>query len=233
MSKLRWSKLWWGDWENDPALRLCSLAAQGLWMRLLCLAASSRVYGQVLVAGKPPTVADIARIVGGRPDQVRRLLDELEAHQVFARVPLDSQVTVKSPSLVSPDPVQNSIIVSRRMVADYAEHMTKKNAGKQGGNPILKADHDPRPNGGMDKHADKQVLKAEAEEESSTTLTKHSDHPPVPPRQRRGGGRGRAVDNFGGEKREAKCGFVSSAADDIEASDVVRPFPIVPLRKVR
>ena len=34
----RWSKFWWGDWQNDKALRLCSIGARGLWMEMLCIA---------------------------------------------------------------------------------------------------------------------------------------------------------------------------------------------------
>ena len=84
MSKLRWSKLWWGDWENDPALRLCSLAAQGLWMRMLCMAAAADPYGHVLVAGKPPSIAQLARIVGAQGSQVRHLVEELERNRVLS-----------------------------------------------------------------------------------------------------------------------------------------------------
>jgi hypothetical protein len=40
MSGTRWSKFYWSDWDGDMRLRLCSLAAQGLWMQMLCIAAS-------------------------------------------------------------------------------------------------------------------------------------------------------------------------------------------------
>ena len=52
MSGTIWSKFYWSDWETDPALRLCSLAAQGLWMRMLCVAASHDPIGYVAVAGR-------------------------------------------------------------------------------------------------------------------------------------------------------------------------------------
>lgn len=38
-SQLRWAKFFWADWAGDNCLSLCTLAAQGLWMRLLCIAA--------------------------------------------------------------------------------------------------------------------------------------------------------------------------------------------------
>jgi hypothetical protein len=141
MSKLRWSKLWWQDWSEDPALRLCSLAAQGLWMRLLCLAASADPYGNVLVGGRSPSTAQIARIIGARADYVERLIGELDAHHVLSRTDL-------------------GVIYSRRMVRDYVEHVTKTKAGSKGGNPRLKP-------GGQDKHVVNLDAEADAESESS------------------------------------------------------------------
>ena len=53
-----WSKFFWNDWENDPALKLCSLAAQGLWMRMLCICAKGETRGWLLVSGRPLSVRD-------------------------------------------------------------------------------------------------------------------------------------------------------------------------------
>jgi hypothetical protein len=80
-----WSKFFWNDWENDPALRLCSFAAQGLWMRLLCLAAKSNPTGFVAVAGRPCSPTDIARLSGVSEQEVELLLGELSRNGVFSR----------------------------------------------------------------------------------------------------------------------------------------------------
>ena len=36
-----------GDWNSDPQLKLCSLAAQGFWMRLLCVMHTCVPYGHL------------------------------------------------------------------------------------------------------------------------------------------------------------------------------------------
>ncbi|MDD3181212.1 MAG: hypothetical protein PHD48_00160 [Alphaproteobacteria bacterium] len=80
-----WSKFFWNDWENDPALRLCSLAAQGLWMRLLCIAAKSSPTGFVIVAGRPCSSTDIALLTGVAEQEVETLIGELSRNGVFSR----------------------------------------------------------------------------------------------------------------------------------------------------
>ena len=87
MNKLRWGKFYWSDWADDPALALCSLAAQGLWMRLLCIAAQGTPYGHVTVNGKPPSIEDLAKLIRPRPkvSHLHRLLDELERNGVVLR----------------------------------------------------------------------------------------------------------------------------------------------------
>nr|WP_249023626.1 winged helix-turn-helix domain-containing protein [Acetobacter ascendens] len=83
-TRRRWSKFWWQDHERDPALRLCSLAAQGLWMRLLCLMHEAEPYGHLCVNGKPLHPRQIAQMVGVSPQQVRRYMAELQDAGVYA-----------------------------------------------------------------------------------------------------------------------------------------------------
>ena len=87
MNKLRWGKFYWSDWADDPALALCSLAAQGLWMRLLCIAAQGTPYGHVTVNGKPPSMTDLAKLIRPRPRIafVERLVTELIRNGVVER----------------------------------------------------------------------------------------------------------------------------------------------------
>ena len=80
-----WSKFYWSDWENDPALRVCSLDAQGLWMRLLCIAAKSNPTGFIVIAGRPCSSTDIALLTGVSEKEVEKLLDELSRNGVFSR----------------------------------------------------------------------------------------------------------------------------------------------------
>lgn len=109
-----WSKFFWNDWENDPELRLCSLAAQGLWMRLLCLAAKSNPTGFVAVAGRPCSSTDIARLSGVSEQEVESLLGELSRNGVFSR---DAQKR----------------IYSRRMVRDNRKRQKLRQNGAKGG----------------------------------------------------------------------------------------------------
>lgn len=205
MSKLRWAKLWWSDWENDPALRQCSLAAQGLWMRLLCLAAQSRNYGVVLVSGKPPTAGEIARIVGDHHSRVEALIRELEARQVFDRS-------------------ETGAIQSRRMMADCKEHERKRRAGLNGGNPALNRDHDPGPNGGLLKQPLKQnkhgLLKVEEEEE----VKQKEESPRTPPP----GGAARTRNQNGGEKKNSQNANIDLLAEELADAKSGNSAPVVP-----
>lgn len=118
MSANPWDKFFWNDWDNDPALKLCSFAAQGLWMRCLCICAKSDPKGYVSVNGNPLNAMDIARLTGGQISEVETLLQELALNGVFSR-----------------DRTQR--IYSRRMVRDVKKTATARNNGKMGGNPSI------------------------------------------------------------------------------------------------
>ena len=75
-----WSKFWWQDYLNDRELKLCSLAAQGLWMRLLCVMHDAD--GYLLVTGRIPSGRNLATILSVSERQIGRLLDELLQHGV-------------------------------------------------------------------------------------------------------------------------------------------------------
>lgn len=109
-----WSKFFWNDWETNPKLRLCSLAAQGLWMRLLCLAAKSNPTGFIAVAGRPCSSTDIARLSGVPEQEVESLLGELSRNGVFSR---DAQ----------------GRIYCRRMVKDNRKRQKLRQNGAKGG----------------------------------------------------------------------------------------------------
>ena len=123
MSSTIWSKFFWSDWANDPALRLCSLAAQGLWMRCLCIAAESDPIGYVTINGRALGVTDIARLAGVAETEASALIDELDRNGVFSRD-------------------RSGRIYSRRMLRDAKMRATAKKNGKQGGNPKLCSNND-------------------------------------------------------------------------------------------
>jgi hypothetical protein len=102
-------KFWPQDWQRDPALRCCSLAARGLWLELMCLAHDAEPYGHILIAGRQPSISDIAAIAGTTPGEAKALLTELKNAAVFSRT-------------------EGGIIFSRRMVKDAAASEKGKNA---------------------------------------------------------------------------------------------------------
>ena len=86
MSKLPWLKFWWSDWLADPALKLCSLGAQGLLIRLLCMMAGNEPRGMMpTIGGKPLCDRDLARLLGIKPVRLAKLLAELDNYNILNR----------------------------------------------------------------------------------------------------------------------------------------------------
>ena len=125
----RWSKFWWCDWQNDKSLQACSFAARGLWVELLGLCHGSERPGYLLVNGVPPTINDLADMLGKTtPKEINSLLAELERRRIFSR--------------------EDGVIYSRRMVRDAAaseigrEHVSKRYQGHNP-DPPSRASRDP------------------------------------------------------------------------------------------
>lgn len=119
MSKNAKAEFYWKDWTSEKCLRLCSLAARGLWMEMLCVAAEADPPGFVVIGSRPLAAGDLARISGATESEVEILLDELDRHGVFSR---DSR----------------NRIYCRRMVRDDKRRKTAQENGKLGGNPRLR-----------------------------------------------------------------------------------------------
>jgi hypothetical protein len=118
MSATASSRFYWNDWQGDPALRLCSLAAQGLWMRMLCIAAEADPIGYVTIGSKPVGATDLAKIAGASEAEITYLVDELANYGVFSRD-------------------KHGRIYSRRMIRDARRAAEAKKNGKMGGNPNI------------------------------------------------------------------------------------------------
>ncbi len=114
MAKLLWFHFYPSDWLTDEKLLACSLAAQGLWMRLLCVMHKNDKRGRLEIAGKKPTPQQLGRLVGISPSEIETLLNEL----VEAGVP---SVT------------DGGVLISRRMVRDEKLRKVRSAAGKRGG----------------------------------------------------------------------------------------------------
>lgn len=79
MSRKPCSPFYWSDWLACKELRVCSLAARGLWMDMLCFMRQGRPIGHLTHEnGTPITAEQLARLVGESPKTIRALLRELE-----------------------------------------------------------------------------------------------------------------------------------------------------------
>lgn len=113
-----WMKFYPTDWRADPALRMCSLAARGLWIEMLGLMHEAIPYGHFLVSGQSPTDTQLAVLVGAPPEQIPALIGELEAAGVFSRT-------------------REGVIYSRKMTRASKKAAIARKNGKNGGNPSL------------------------------------------------------------------------------------------------
>lgn len=103
------------DWLADLALGQCSIAAQGLWMHMLCRMWTSPRRGCLLCAnGSRAEAKHIARWAGISEAEAKQLTSELEAE-----------------GACSTD--ENGVIYSRRMVRDEKQRLSKVEAGRRGG----------------------------------------------------------------------------------------------------
>jgi hypothetical protein len=136
-------KFYPADWRADAMLRLCSIAARGLWTEMMCIMHDAERYGSLLVNGKRIDKKQLAGLAGVTEKDCTSLLLELEGNGVFSR---DNDGT----------------IYSRRMRRDFEKAVKDKENGKGGGNPKLKD----RDNGGVNPK-DKGEDKAQKPEASS------------------------------------------------------------------
>ncbi len=78
-------KFYPADWEADLQLMSCSLAAQGLWLRMIRRMHEAEPYGFFTTrAGAPIAIKDFSRSLCLPYREVKALIDELGANQVFS-----------------------------------------------------------------------------------------------------------------------------------------------------
>ena len=81
---------YWDDWFSAFDVRLCSLAARGLWIDMLGIMFKAEIRGTLTVNGKKIHSKTIAKITGASIVNVERLLKELERHDVFSKLEDDT-----------------------------------------------------------------------------------------------------------------------------------------------
>jgi hypothetical protein len=133
-----WSQFWFKDYEADLNLRRCSLAAQGLWMRMLCYMHASEKPGYLIFMGEESVVETLAGLVLTPIDTVKELLEELEKKGVFSKD-------------------DDGVIFNRRMAREADLSGIRSKAGKKGGNPNwLKGKKTPPEDVNLDNQNDNQ-----------------------------------------------------------------------------
>lgn len=121
-----YSRFFWQDWQSDDELALCSMGAQGLWMRLLCIAARATPVGHVLISGRKPTLTQLKQIARCSEDeaQLQAWIDEL----VKAKVCNVSR---------------EGTLISRRLIRDAKRHQNSVKGGKARQRQIIETSSDP------------------------------------------------------------------------------------------
>jgi hypothetical protein len=107
------------DWRKDPGIQALSRHDRSVWFDLLCIMHESDERGVLLLAGKPIPEEALARMLNLDNQEVKQTLSTLLTYGVASRREEDGA------------------IYSRRMVNDQKTIEMRRNAGKQGGNPVL------------------------------------------------------------------------------------------------
>ena len=154
-----WMKFYPQDWRADEKLRLCSLAARGLWIEMLALMHRSERYGQLLISGRVPTDAQLAVQVGASPDEVTAMLAELSDAGVFSRA-------------------ASGAIYSRRMTRDHKKAENARKNGKKGGNPSLgnKKGKSASDKGGLSQPLNSEARGQRPEEANASSAREPGNH---------------------------------------------------------
>jgi hypothetical protein len=146
-----------GDWLRDPVSG-CSLAAQGLWLRMMIVAHDSECYGHLSQNGTPMPPDSIARRCGCESvEQYSSLISELREAGVPSRTP-------------------EGIIFSRRMVRDEA----LRDIRASGGSESLKKSRVQQPKNNTSKDTAKDGRKDIAKDGGKDTPDQSQNEPSGP-----------------------------------------------------
>lgn len=162
MAKQPWSKFFWDDWDSDPGLRLCSLAAQGLWMRMLCICARHEPKGYLAIQDQALTVDHIARLAGVSETDAASMIAELDRFGVFSRD-------------------RKGRIYSRRMVRDVKKsNEGRKNVIKRWSQPPENNDENHGPNRGANRNPStkKPEARSQSKKKEETNVSSKKNGPP-------------------------------------------------------
>lgn len=159
--EVRWVKWDFAKWRGDAGLRMCGLAARGLWADLLAVMHECEPYGHLAFNGRAPTPKQIASIVGmTSEEEIIGLLRELEDNGVFSRT-------------------DKGLIFSRKQVRDKTAREVGKRNGAIGGNPVLTKRDNPRTNPPLYDREEKRREELESEKNPPTPQSVKTRASPV------------------------------------------------------
>jgi len=151
------SQQWyWADWFSEFGLRLCSLAARGLWIDMLGIMWQAEIRGTLTVNGNKLDNKAIAKLTGDTEENISKYLTELEDHDVFSRL-------------------ENGTIISRRLYRDSKKKeqisRIRAKAGKKG----MAKRWITKPQKPNNKSHNKTITKITASTSSSTSTVKNKE----------------------------------------------------------
>lgn len=114
----QWIKFYPLDYLTDLELQTCSMAAQGVYMRLLCLMTVAREYGFCVINGYVPDTKMLSRLIQGRYQTVDNAVTELLQKGVLKQD-------------------ERGALYSQRLRSDWEKRQEMKRRGGLGGNPAL------------------------------------------------------------------------------------------------
>ena len=118
MAKLPYMRFYTQDWLSDPMLRACDLAAQGMLINMMCIAATTEYPGYLVQGGEPIPDKLIAKLCGIRPQTFRKATATLVSVRRLMKT-------------------NTGVWYIPRMVKDAAYSRKQSENGRKGGNPSL------------------------------------------------------------------------------------------------
>ncbi len=201
MSGKVWIKFYCTDWLGDPRLGLCSLAAQGLWMRCVCIMQEMQPAGYLAIDGRPMTTAQLMRVAGGvGEDELLGLLDELETAGVFSR---DDEGRIYSRR-----------ILEEARQSDAGREAVTKRWGKKKDQPAIgaSAETPAAEPAAADRSEDRDPIPQKPEARIQTAA---AAAPPAPASETAGAAAAAALVDFGEERDRARKAVNTDEAVDL------------------
>ena len=144
------------DWLGNHELNLCSLKAQGLWIKMMCCMFVSPVRGELRKSnGEQITNRNLARLTGETNEEIDHLVSELYSNGVFSYT-------------------DDKIIYCRRMKREGEFHKVKQKAGQISG-IIRNRKRTKDEQTGRTKGEQNENIEEEEEEEIEEEIEKEKD----------------------------------------------------------